>query len=52
MFYVWKCDELETQKKLRSECLQLEDNLAQVRREYEMLRIEFERTLAQNEQTG
>lgn len=47
-----ECDELETQKKLRSECLQLEDNLAQVRREYEMLRIEFERTLAQNEQTA
>lgn len=30
----------------------MEDNLAQVRREYEMLRIEFEQTLAQNEQTG
>ncbi|XP_022339977.2 E3 ubiquitin-protein ligase Bre1-like [Crassostrea virginica] len=47
-----ECDELEAQKKLRSECIQLEDNLAQVRREYEMLRIEFEQTLAQNEQTA
>ena len=32
--------------------IQLEDQLAQVRREYEMLRIEFEQTLAANEQTG
>jgi len=37
---------------LRAECIQLEDALAQVRKEYEMLRIEFEQTLAQNEQTG
>ena len=40
------------QKKLRTEVIQLEDQLAQVRREYEMLRIEFEQTLAANEQTG
>ncbi|XP_060078358.1 E3 ubiquitin-protein ligase Bre1-like [Ylistrum balloti] len=45
-------DELGGQKKLRGECIQLEDALAQVRKEYEMLRIEFEQTLAQNEQTG
>ena len=32
--------------------IQLEDMLAQVRKEYEMLRIEFEQTLAANEQTG
>ncbi|XP_074640855.1 E3 ubiquitin-protein ligase Bre1-like [Tubulanus polymorphus] len=45
-------DELACQKKLRTEVIQLEDNLAQVRKEYEMLRIEFEQTLAANEQTG
>ncbi|KAL5017336.1 hypothetical protein ScPMuIL_006925 [Solemya velum] len=45
-------DELDCQKKLRTEVIQLEDALAQVRKEYEMLRIEFEQTLAQNEQTG
>lgn len=32
--------------------IQLEDTLAQVRKEYEMLRIEFEQTLAANEQAG
>lgn len=32
--------------------MQLEDNLAQVQKEYEMLRIEFEQNLAANEQAG
>lgn len=32
--------------------IQLEDTLAQVRKEYEMLRIEFEQNLAANEQAG
>ena len=45
-------EELLTQKKLRTEVIQLEDMLAQVRKEYEMLRIEFEQNLAANEQTG
>lgn len=40
------------QKKLRTEVIQLEDSLAQVRKEYEMLRVEFEQNLAANEQTG
>lgn len=40
------------QKKLRTEVIQLEDVLAQLRKEYEMLRIEFEQNLAANEQTG
>ncbi|MGH0185245.1 UNVERIFIED_CONTAM: hypothetical protein FKN15_023991 [Acipenser sinensis] len=43
-------DELSLQKKLRTEVIQLEDTLAQVRKEYEMLRIEFEQNLAANEQ--
>jgi E3 ubiquitin-protein ligase BRE1 len=43
---------LACQKKLRTEVMQLEDTLSQVRKEYEMLRIEFEQTLAANEQTG
>nr|XP_006818089.1 PREDICTED: E3 ubiquitin-protein ligase BRE1B-like [Saccoglossus kowalevskii] len=45
-------DELSCQKKLRTEVIQLEDTLAQVRKEYEMLRIEFEQTIAANEQAG
>uniref|UniRef100_A0A224XJ13 E3 ubiquitin protein ligase n=1 Tax=Panstrongylus lignarius TaxID=156445 RepID=A0A224XJ13_9HEMI len=45
-------EELIGQKKLRTEVIQLEDVLAQVRKEYEMLRIEFEQNLAANEQTG
>ncbi|XP_062369522.1 E3 ubiquitin-protein ligase BRE1A isoform X1 [Cinclus cinclus] len=43
-------DEVSLHKKLRTEVIQLEDTLAQVRKEYEMLRIEFEQTLAANEQ--
>lgn len=45
-------EELIGQKKLRTEVIQLEDALAQMRKEYEMLRIEFEQNLAANEQTG
>nr|XP_036283257.1 LOW QUALITY PROTEIN: E3 ubiquitin-protein ligase BRE1B-like [Pipistrellus kuhlii] len=45
-------DELGLQKKLRTEVIQMEDTLAQVRKEYEMLRIEFEQNLAANEQAG
>merc|ERR1712242_633217 len=47
-----EAEELLAQKKLRAEAIQLEDLLAQVRKEYEMLRIEFEQNLAANEQTG
>jgi len=32
--------------------IQMEDTLSQVRREYDLLRIEFEQMLAANEQTG
>jgi len=45
-------EELLAQKKLRTEVIQLEDMLGQTRKEYEMLRIEFEQNLAANEQTG
>ncbi|XP_073343204.1 E3 ubiquitin-protein ligase BRE1A [Pagrus major] len=45
-------DEVALQRKVRTEVFQLEDTLAQVRKEYEMLRIEFEQTLAANEQAG
>nr|XP_046151163.1 E3 ubiquitin-protein ligase BRE1A-like isoform X2 [Oncorhynchus gorbuscha] len=45
-------DEVSLQRKVRTEVFQLEDTLAQVRKEYEMLRIEFEQTLAANEQAG
>ncbi|KAL4711981.1 hypothetical protein ACJJTC_011288 [Scirpophaga incertulas] len=45
-------EELGRQKALRAEMIQLEDVLGQLRKEYEMLRIEFEQNLAANEQTG
>ncbi|KAF6714813.1 E3 ubiquitin-protein ligase BRE1A [Oryzias melastigma] len=45
-------DEVALQRKVRTEVFQLEDTLAQVKKEYEMLRIEFEQTLAANEQAG
>uniref|UniRef100_A0A673WPU1 E3 ubiquitin protein ligase n=1 Tax=Salmo trutta TaxID=8032 RepID=A0A673WPU1_SALTR len=44
--------DVSLQRKVRTEVFQLEDTLAQVRKEYEMLRIEFEQTLAANEQAG
>ncbi|KTF87793.1 hypothetical protein cypCar_00030604 [Cyprinus carpio] len=47
-----KNDEVSLQRKVRTEVIQLEDTLAHVRKEYEMLRIEFEQTLAANEQAG
>lgn len=40
------------QKRVRSEMIQMEDVLAQIRKEYEMLRIEFEQNMAANEQTA
>ncbi|KAH6932261.1 hypothetical protein HPB50_004134 [Hyalomma asiaticum] len=43
-------DELAVQKKLRSEVIRLEDNIAQIRREYENLRIEFESSSVSSEQ--
>lgn len=48
----FQSEELSRQKTLRSEMIQLEDVLGQLRKEYEMLRIEFEQNLAANEQTG
>ncbi|XP_027204596.2 E3 ubiquitin-protein ligase Bre1 [Dermatophagoides pteronyssinus] len=47
-----EAEELTMQKRLRNECMQLDDSLNQLRKEYEMLRLEFEQTLAANEQTG
>lgn len=45
-------EEFMAQKQLRAEMVHLEDQLSQVRREYEMLRVEFEQNLAANEQSG
>ncbi|XP_055862166.1 E3 ubiquitin-protein ligase Bre1-like [Biomphalaria glabrata] len=42
--------ELEGQKKLRTEMILVEDSLAQTRKEYDMLRIEFEQAMAANDQ--
>lgn len=51
-FFYEQSEELTRQKNLRGELIQLEDVLGQLRKEYEMLRIEFEQNLAANEQTG
>ena len=45
-------EELVTQKRLRTELLQMDDVNSQLRKEYEMLRMEFEQNLVANEQTG
>lgn len=45
-------EELAQQKKLGNEMMQLEEQLAQVRKENELLRIEYEQNVAANEQTG
>ncbi|ESO00725.1 hypothetical protein HELRODRAFT_192589 [Helobdella robusta] len=45
-------EELAMQKKLRKEMIEMEDLHAQVCREHDNLRMEFEQTLAANEQTG
>lgn len=37
---------------MRTEMIQAEDNLAQMRKEYEMLRIDFEQAMAANDQNG
>lgn len=52
LWMLFQNDEVSLQRKVRTEVIQLEDTLAQVRKEYEMLRIEFEQTLAANEQAG
>lgn len=45
-------EELIAQKRVRSDMIQMEDVLSQIRKEYEMLRIEFEQNMAVNEQTA
>lgn len=45
-------EELVTQKKLRTDILQAEDRIAQLCKEYEMLKVEYEQTVVANEQSG
>lgn len=45
-------DELTQQKRLGNEMMQLEEQLCQVRKENDLLRIEYEQNMAANEQTG
>ncbi|XP_053675488.1 E3 ubiquitin-protein ligase Bre1 [Anopheles nili] len=45
-------EELIAQKRVRSDMIQMEDVMSQIRKEYEMLRIEFEQNMAANEQTA
>ena len=45
-------EELGQQKRLGNELVQLEEQLGQVRKENELLRIEYEQNMAANEQTG
>ncbi len=45
-------DDLAQQKRLGNEMVQLEEKLMEIRKENELLRIEYEQNLAANEQTG
>ena len=45
-------DEELAQRELRNEMLEQENSLETVRRDYEMLRLEFDQNLANNEQSG
>ena len=45
-------EELEGQKRLRTEMIRVEDSHAHMCKEYEMLRIEFEQAMAANDQNG
>lgn len=47
-----EADELTQQKRLGNEMMQLEEQLCQVRKENDLLRIEYEQNMAANEQTG
>lgn len=47
-----EADELQQQKRLGGEMMQLEEQLSQVRKENDLLRIEYEQNVAANEQTG
>jgi len=57
-----RCDEISTfsfqsnnvtiQKKYKAEVSELHDALLQVKRDYDLLRMEFEQNLKANEQTG
>lgn len=49
---IMESEELIAQKKVRSEMIQMEDVLAQIRKEYERIRIQYEQNLAANEQTA
>lgn len=45
-------DELAQQKKLGNQVMQLEEQLCQLKKEYDLIRIEYEQNIAANEQTG
>ena len=49
---IMESEELIAQKKVRSEMIQMEDVLAQIRKEYEKLRIQYEQTIEANIQTA
>lgn len=52
LFVIVQTNELETQRQLRKQLLEMDDKNSQLRQEYEMLKIEFEQNLVANEQTG
>ncbi|XP_037936187.1 E3 ubiquitin-protein ligase Bre1 [Teleopsis dalmanni] len=49
---IMESEELIAQKKVRSEMIQMEGMLEEIRKEYENLRVEFEQNMAANEQTA
>src|SRR5690349_2389485 len=52
MYFFFQSEELLGQKKTRTEMIQSEDMLDVLRREYEIMRLEFEQNMAAHEQSG
>lgn len=50
--YFLQTEDLMTLRKLQTDLMQMQQVNSQLRREYQMLKIEFERNLIANEQTG
>ena len=51
-FFPFQSNNVTIQKKYKAEVSELHDALLQVKRDYDLLRMEFEQNLKANEQTG
>ena len=52
VFNLFQSNNVTVQKKYKAEITELHDALLQVKRDYDLLRMEFEQNLKANEQTG